>query len=110
MERDEGEALYEQQKAWEDEQEFNASEEAKAIANLEAKEAEELNKSRLLDRTTIDEAIKRLQQSIAEIGDDEEDTLTRAEKLGIEALKLYNHNKHIGQHIDPTLLPGETEE
>ena len=31
-----------------------------------------------------------------------------AVKLGNEALKLYQHNRLIGQHVDPITLPGET--
>ena len=33
----------------------------------------------------------------------------KAIKLGIEALKLYQHNHHIGQHVDPDHLPREIE-
>lgn len=31
-------------------------------------------------------------------------------RLTREAAILYQHNRHIGQHVDPIILPGETEE
>ena len=59
---------------------------------------------------TLDEAIKRLQESIEEIGNDEIDSLTKAERIGIKAIEVLKHGRTIGQHFDPVLLPGETKE
>lgn len=59
---------------------------------------------------TIDEAIKRLQASIAETGDDTVDTLTEAERLGIEALRYIKLARQHDLYVKPSRLPGETEE
>jgi hypothetical protein len=59
---------------------------------------------------TIDEAIKRLQEDIDSTGNDEIDTLTEAEKLGIEALKRVKDSRRPDPLYPETPLPGETEE
>jgi len=57
---------------------------------------------------TIDEAVKELQKSIDEIGNDEIDALTKAEKLGIEALKFRLGLEQEDPEITLEPLPGET--
>jgi len=59
---------------------------------------------------TLDEAIRRLQEDIDSIGDDEIDTLTKAEMLGIEALRRELDNRSGSKYVIVKSLKGETKE
>lgn len=58
----------------------------------------------------LDEVIQELSDCMSETEKLLSPKTFSAHKLGIKALKLYKHNRLIGAHHDPVLLPGETEE
>lgn len=56
----------------------------------------------------LTKAIEVLELNAKEAGPTMPPDALDALKLAIEALKLYSFNRIIGQHTDPTSLPGET--
>lgn len=59
---------------------------------------------------TLKEAIEELTQYLPTHRWPPYSGLDDAMKLGIEALKVLQHGRLIGQHYDPDLLPGETKD
>jgi len=59
---------------------------------------------------TIDEAIKVLQEDYDSLGDDEKNTFSGAQLLGIEALKRVKNLRTYPKFRGDSILPGETPE
>lgn len=58
---------------------------------------------------TLKKAIEILQLNVREAPDNIPPDVLAALKLMVEAGKCLQHGRLIGQHLDPELLPGETE-
>ncbi len=58
---------------------------------------------------TIDEAIKELQNWNSQTFETHFVTFSKAQQLGIEALKVIKGSRRVGSVIISPLLPGETE-